>query len=108
MIEDTGEAPVLRREKLALVQLPVSGTGFHELIVFSLADDFAAVHDDDAVGGEYGAEAVGDDEGGALVHEAFYGLLDEVLAFGVHLAGGFVENQNRGLAEDGAGDAEAL
>lgn len=47
----------------------------HELIVCALFDDFAAIHDDDAVGGFDGGQAVGDDDAGAVFHQAF-GLLD--------------------------------
>ena len=43
----------------------------------------------------------------ALVHQAVDRLLDQVLALGVHLAGGLVEDQDRGVAQDGAGDADA-
>ena len=43
-----------------------------------------------------------------LVHQALDRLLDQVLALGVDLAGGLVEDQDRRLAEDRAGDAEAL
>ena len=76
--------------------------------MFPLADDSAAFHDDDFVGGQDCAEAVSDDEGRGAVHELFDGLLDEVLAFGIDLAGGFVEDEDRGFAKDGTGDAEAL
>src|SRR3954468_6008407 len=68
--------PTLRGEELAFVELAVGQAGFHEVFVLAFADDFAAIHDDDSIGREDGAEAVGDDEGGALVHEAFDGLLD--------------------------------
>src|SRR6185312_10805360 len=36
------------------------------------------------------------------------GLLNEPLALGVDLAGALVKDQDRSLAEDGAGDADAL
>ena len=46
-------------------------------------DDAALVDDHDAVGLEHGGEAVGDDEGGAVGHEAFQGLVHKVLALRV-------------------------
>lgn len=39
-----------RREKLALVKLPVGFAGAEQFVVLSLADDGAPVHDDDRVG----------------------------------------------------------
>jgi len=40
--------------------------------------------------------------------EGGHGGLDELLAFGVEVAGGFVEDEDLRLGEDGAGDGEAL
>src|ERR1700742_4179313 len=57
-------------------------------------DDAAFLEDEDAVHVPDGGEAVGDDEGGAVAHQAFEGFLDEVLAFGVEGAGGFVEDED--------------
>src|SRR5437879_1659383 len=51
---------------------------------------------------------MGDYERGALVHDALNCLLDEVLTLGVDLAGGLVENKYRRLAQNGAGDVDAL
>ena len=65
--------------------------------MFALPDDLAAFHHHDRVGAEDRAEAMRDHEGRALVHDAFDRLLDQVLAFGVDLAGGFVEDEDRGL-----------
>src|SRR5438105_4679154 len=68
----------------------VGAAEFHEFVVGALLDDFAIDEDDDAVGMHDGGEAVGDDEGGAVAHEVFEGILDEVFAGGVEGAGGFV------------------
>src|SRR5258708_2569409 len=95
-------------EDLVLVELLVGFAGAQELLVAALADDLAAVHHDDLVGALDRAETVGDHERRALVHDPFDGSLNQCLALGVHLAGGFVENEDRSVAEDGAGDAEPL
>ncbi len=55
-----------------------------------------------------GAEAVGDDEGGAALHQVAQGILDQMFALGVQRTGGFVEDQDFGIGEDGAGDGDAL
>ena len=71
-------------------------------------DDLAVVHDDDAVGERDHAHAVRDHERGAVAGEFFEHLEDELLAFDVDLAGGFVEQQDFGIAEDRAGERDAL
>src|SRR6185369_384524 len=71
-------------------------------------DDAAVVNDDDQVGVADGAEAMGDDEAGAPTHEGAEGLLDEVLALGVEVAGCLIENQNARVGKKSAGDGDAL
>ena len=79
-----------------------------EFGVGSRLDDAALVDDEDAVGVADGGEAVGDEEGGSSLHEGFEGLLDETLALGIEGAGGFVEDEDGRVAEDGACDGDAL
>ena len=74
----------------------------------ALLDDAAFLEHVDAVGVLDGGEAVGDDEGGAVGHEVVEGVLDLPLGFGVHGGGGFVEQEDGGVFEQGAGDGEAL
>ena len=95
-------------DQLPLIQLLIDRAVVQKFIVLSLADDLAAFHDDDCVGRENRAETVGDHERRALVDQMLDGLVNQVLAFGIDLAGGFVKNQDRGLMKDGAGDAEPL
>ena len=72
-------------------------------------DDLAAVHHDNPVGVLDRVQSVGDHEHRALVHQRFDGLLNQVFALGIDLAGGFVEDQDRACPrEDGAGDVEPL
>ena len=71
----------------------------------ALADNAAAVHHHDGVGGLDRTEAMGDDKScrrgrarsgvvrSALVDQAVDRLLDKVLALGIDLAGGLVEDQ---------------
>jgi hypothetical protein len=48
------------------------------------------LHDMDHGGVADGGEAVGDDDGGAALHEAVEGLLDVLFGFAVEGGGGFV------------------
>ena len=68
----------------------------------------ALVHDHDAVRVGDRAEPVGNDEGRAVLEEQVEGLVDLVLGLGVDLAGGFVEDEDRRVAEDGPGDGDPL
>ena len=51
---------------------------------------------------------MGDDQGGAAFFQAFQRLLDGGFGLRVECRGGFVEQQQRGVAQDRAGDRDAL
>jgi len=70
--------------------------------------DAAAVKDKDLVGFEDRAEAVGDDDAGAVGEDALERLLDELFRFAVEAAGGFVKDQDARVAQDNAGQGNAL
>ena len=71
----------------------------HEFIVGAALDDAALAQDEDLAGPADGAEAVGDDEAGAVGHEAVEGFLNEPLGGGVHAGGGFVEDEQGGVLQ---------
>ena len=80
----------------------------HQRVVRALLDDAAVVHHDDPVGAADGGEAVGDDDRRAVVHQPLERLLDQPLGFGVERGGRLVEQQDRRVAQQRAGDREAL
>jgi hypothetical protein len=71
-------------------------------------DDAAFVHHDDPAGGAHGGEPVCDHQRGAVLHQPLERVLDQAFAFGVERGGGFVEQQDRRVAEQCAGDGETL
>ena len=79
-----------------------------ELIVPALGDDAALLHDDDAVGAQHRGEAMGDHQGGAAGGKVLERLLHRALGFRVERRGRLVEQQDRRVAQDGAGDREPL
>ena len=79
-----------------------------EGLVRALLDDLAVVDDDDVVRVADGAQAVGDDKGGAAFHQAQEALLNARLGARVDAAGGLVEDEDVGIGEDGAGDGQQL
>lgn len=70
--------------------------------------DAAFVHDPYLVGVLDGGQTVGDDDGGATLHELFQRLLHDMLRLGVEGRGGFVEDEYRWVLEQGARDADTL
>ena len=93
---------------LAVVEVAVTAVEVVEVLVGSAFYDLALFDDEDLIGAANGGETMGDDEGGAALHEEVEAVLDEGFGFGVEGAGGFVENEDAGVGEYGAGDGEAL
>ncbi len=77
-------------------------------LVSAFLDNVALLHDEDAVGLQNGREAVRDDDGRAAAHQFLQRLLHQLFAFGVECRGRFVEQQDRRVAQDRAGDGDAL
>ena len=93
---------------LAVVERTVEGIRGVEVGVGAGGGDFAGFENDDQVGVADGGEAVRDDQDGFADDEALEGGLDEGLAVAVEGAGGLVEDEDGGVAEEGAGEGEAL
>ena len=68
----------------------------------------ALVDDDDAIGVAHGGQAVGDHQHGAAAHEVGQRLLHHELALGVEVGRRLVEDQDRRVLQEGAGDGQAL
>ena len=68
----------------------------------------AVLQHHDLVGVAHGRQAVGDDEGGAARHQRLERLLDARLRRRVERAGRLVEDQDRRVLEQRAGDGQAL
>ena len=54
------------------------------------------------------AQAMGDHERGAAAQQLFEALLDQAFAFAVQVAGGFVEDEDPGVGQDGSRDRKPL
>ena len=62
----------------------------------------------DLVGIPDGAQAVGDHKTGAALHKVEQGFLDASLGASVNTAGGFVQDQDPGICQDGPGYGKQL
>jgi len=78
-----GEEEVGFEAVLAVVEIAVAAVEVVEGLVSSSLDDVALLDDQDLVGAADGGEAVGDDEGGASLHEVAEAALDEGFGLGV-------------------------
>src|SRR5437868_2567919 len=90
------------------VEAGVDAAPRDEVLVATLLDEASVVEDEDAVGVADGREAVRDDEGRLARRERVQRPHEERLGAGVHRARGLVEDQDRGLAEPRAHEADDL
>src|SRR6202041_476409 len=90
------------------VEVVVAAARGIKLGVGAALNDLPLFHDQNLVGSPNGREPMGDDEGGASVHEIRKALLDHLFGFRVEAGSGFVENQNAGLGENGARNRKTL
>ena len=97
-----------RLGELGLVQAHIGPAHLQQFVVRARFDDAARLHHEDGVGVADGGEPVGDDEAGAAGAQVGHGVLDEGLGAGVDGRGGLVEDEDRRLGEEGAGDGEEL
>src|SRR4030042_3034531 len=95
-------------DQLCLVQGLVDGAGLHQLLVLALGNDPSLIHHDDHVRRDDRAEAVGDDEGRAVLRDFLDSLMDLRLTVGVDLAGCLVEDQDGWVLHNGASDDDPL
>ena len=72
---------------------PVAGD---EGLMVAGLDNVAVLEGQDPVGVTDGAQAVGDDQACAALHQPIKGLLNEYLAFGIESAGCLVQDQDAG------------
>ena len=90
------------------VQLGVQAALLHQLLMGALLLDAVLGEHPDDRGVADGGQAVGDGEGGAAVRELFKRLLHQAFAFVVQGAGRLVQDQDRWVFEEHAGDGNAL
>jgi len=93
---------------LKRVEAGVEAAAPEQLVVGALLGEFPTGEHQDAVDGADGGEAVGDDKGGAVAEQRVQGLLEPGLGDAVDAGGGLVEDEDRGVAVERAGEGEEL
>src|SRR3989338_5120668 len=79
-----------------------------EFLVRALLGDLAVVDHENAVHTLDGGEAMSDDDRRAAFHQVVQTFLDVALGDRIEAARGFVEDQDRAVRQDRAGDGYAL
>ena len=74
----------------------------------ALLDDSAVVEDDDLISIADGAETVGDDKGGAALHQCIHATLYKPFRTGVNARCGLVEDEYRRVAHSSPCDSYQL
>ena len=94
--------------ELSFIKLCIQAFSGYQFGMRTAFDDLTAVDDQDQVGCQDGAEAMGDNDAGALSHDALQGFLDELFRFAVQAAGGFIQHQDLRVFEDDPRQCQAL
>src|SRR6185437_6666640 len=95
-------------EELQVVQAAISAQVAHQILVGANIGDNPIFQHHDAVGMAHGGKAVSDDNNGAAAHQVAQGGLHQGLRLAVQGGGGFIQNQDGSILEQGAGDGDAL
>ena len=102
-------APLPGRERGCCEHGAQAAVGFFDQCCpVALFDDAACVEDDEVIGVADGGETMGDDHQGECAVQADEGVANPFFVAGVEGAGGFVEDQQEGLPQQGAGEGDAL
>ena len=95
-------------EALLFEETGVVAVAGDEFVVGAELGDAAGDEDGDLVGVARGGDAVGDEDGGATFHDSLQAAEDALFGVGVDAGEGVVEDEDFGIADDGAGDGGAL
>src|SRR5690554_6236675 len=94
--------------ELQLGEFGVEAVLGDQAVMVALFNNLPVIHHDDPVGGADGGKAVSDDDSRAVLHQAVKRILDQLFAFGIQRRRSFIEQQDRCLAQQGAGYGNAL
>ena len=94
--------------KLLPHQARIEPAARHEFLMSAGLRDAALAQHQDAVGVSHRGQAMGDDEAGAVVHQALQRLLHQRLRFAIERAGGLVQDQDSRVLQQRPRDGDAL
>ena len=74
----------------------------------AILDDAAPVEDQDPIERPHGRQAMRHHDRGAPGHQPLHRLLNQPFRFGIEARGGLVEDQDRSVGQEGAGQRDPL
>ena len=86
----------------------VAAAAAQQIVVSAAFDDLAALDHQNRVGVHDGVQPMCDDDGGAVLAEMFDRFLHLLFGFGIKRRGGFIEQDDRCVAEQRARHRDAL
>jgi len=95
-------------EELEFMELVVESPFFEEFGVGAALGHAAVVEEEDPVGVFDGGQPMGDHNDRPVLHQFFDGVLDQFFRGGVQGTGGFVQNEDGRILQEGAGDGQPL
>src|SRR5262249_37810001 len=90
------------------MQRGVASAGADQLVMAAILHDTAALQRDDAMGHPHRGQSVGDDDNRASLRDPAHVLLHDTLALIVERARRLIEDEDAWIADQGAGDGNAL
>ena len=90
------------------VEVRVDAAVSEQVDVLASLNDLALMEYEYEIGVPDRAETVGNDETGSVLQQELQGPLDANLGHRIDAAGGFVQDQDTGIGEHGAGEADQL
>ena len=106
--DQVGSAGAVLLARLFGHQAGIDAAPRHQRVVASLFGDLAAVEHEDAVAIDHARQAMGEDQRRAALHQPVERLLDHRLVLGIDGRQRLVEHQDRRVAQQRAGDGDAL
>ena len=75
------------------------GAAFHQSTV---------IHHQNLIRSGNGGQSMGNHKAGAPLHQLQHGFLNQLFRAGIHVGGGFIQNQHGGIHEHGSGNGQQL
>ena len=94
--------------ELGHIQGVIGALLFQKLLMVPRFHHPPVVHDHDHVRVLDGGKPVGDNEAGTVFHKPDQGVLDALLGTGIHRGGGFIQNEDLGIGQNGPGNVQQL
>ena len=90
------------------MQLPIIAVLSEQTLVGAAFYNLSVVEHTDLIGILDRTQTVGDGYGGTRLHQTLQSILYQTLALRIEGGGGFIEDEDRGILQDGTGDGDTL